>query len=132
MSGKLLFDDFKASLKEKWLDYYEANRDWLNEVIATNGRWYNDTWGGVRPDSRFILGVASVLEPQLQEFLPTLTQLNSDPTALVRSLGLDFEPDAELAIRAETRSRIRAIEAIPLLPESDAEYLDKIRQENLT
>jgi hypothetical protein len=132
MTTKFQFEEFKAALKDKWLEYYESNCHWINDAMNRNSYWYSSTSDSYRPESRFMLGILAVLEPGLAEVLATLIQLNSDPTALVKSLGLDFVPDTELRIRAEIKSRIQAIETIPLLPESDAEYLNKIRQENIT
>jgi hypothetical protein len=129
MSIKFQFEEFKAGLKEKWLEYYDKNCYWIDNVALT---WYETEFEGYIPDATFILAVVSSLEPQLQEFLPVLSDLNSDTSSLVIALGLNFNPKLEIKKRTEERARIQAIETIPLLPESDAEYLNKIRQENIT
>jgi hypothetical protein len=131
MNIKFQFEEFKAGLKEKWLDYYEANRHWIERVV-NKGFCSRNTSEGRCPSHEFTLAVITALEPSLKELLPCFTELNSNPECLMKALGLDFNPERELAIRAEIKNRIQAIETIPLLPESDTEYLNKIRQENIT
>jgi hypothetical protein len=81
----------RQSVKEKWLDYYRENREWIAR-LATWGN-YN---GQRRPSSSFILASLSVLEPDLPKLLPILVDLNNDPDRLVAVLGLNFNPEAEL------------------------------------
>jgi hypothetical protein len=81
----------RQSVKEKWLDYYRENREWIAR-LATWGN-YN---GQRRPSSSFILASLSVLEPDLPKLLPILVDLNNDPDRLVAVLGLNFNPEIEL------------------------------------
>jgi Family of unknown function (DUF5331) len=81
----------RQSVKEKWLDYYRENREWIAR-LATWGN-YN---GQRRPSSSFILASLSVLEPDLPKLLPILVDLNNDPDRLVAVLGLNFNPETEL------------------------------------
>ena len=119
-------EQFKAELKDKWLDYYEANRNWLKSLmLPNNGYWYepakynkeeleNNTYQPCRPNSVFILGVVSVLETEIQglcNFVPP-----TKPIEIIEHLGLDFDPEIELKKRPEKEK-------------TPSEYLDQIREE---
>lgn len=85
------FIDLTNSLKQKWLQYFQVNRVWIAremelEYVATPD-------GGRRPSSYLILGVVSVLEPQLVQLLEPFTRLNPDLNALIDVLELNFDPD---------------------------------------
>lgn len=81
----------RQSLKMKWLSYYEQNRAWLVKMRV----WA--TYNGLRrPSSGFILATLSVLEPEFDQVLAFIMELNNDPDEIVTALGLNFNPDAEL------------------------------------
>lgn len=81
----------RQSLKIKWLSYYEKNRSWLVKMRI----WA--TYNGLRrPSSGFILATLSVLEPEFEQVLAFIMELNNDPDEIVTALGLNFNPDAEL------------------------------------
>ncbi|OUL24499.1 hypothetical protein BV378_19150 [Nostoc sp. RF31YmG] len=81
----------RQSLKMKWLSYYEQNRPWLVKMRI----W--GTYDGLRrPSSGFILATLSVLEPQFDQILSFLSELNNNPDHIVTALGLNFNPDEEL------------------------------------
>lgn len=83
----------RQSLKQKWLIYYEQNITWLVKMRI----W--GTYDGLRrPLSGFILATLSVLEPQFDEILSFMLDLNNDPDKIVAALGLNFNPDAELRL----------------------------------
>jgi hypothetical protein len=83
----------RQSLKMKWLSYYEQNRSWLDTMRV----W--GTYNGLRrPSSGFILATLSVLEPQLNEILPFILDLNDNPDKIITALGLNFNPDEELCL----------------------------------
>ncbi|QFS44697.1 DUF5331 domain-containing protein [Nostoc sphaeroides] len=83
----------RQSLKQKWLSYYEQNISWLVKMRI----W--GTYDGLRrPLSGFILGTLSVLEPQFDEILAFMLDLNNDPDKIVAALGLNFNPDEELRL----------------------------------
>ena len=84
--------EIRQSLKDKWLSYYEENRQWLTKL----GVWVSCD-GQRRPSSGFILGTLSVLEPQFTELLPLIVDLSSNPDRIVVALGLNFNPDEQLA-----------------------------------
>ncbi|WP_334785345.1 DUF5331 domain-containing protein [Nostoc sp.] len=83
----------RQSLKQKWLIYYEQNIPWLVKIRI----W--GTYDGLRrPLSGFILATLSVLEPQFDEILAFMLDLNNDPDKIVAALGLNFNPDEELGL----------------------------------
>ncbi|MFS0518293.1 DUF5331 domain-containing protein [Nostoc sp. UIC 10607] len=83
----------RQSLKQKWLIYYEQNITWLVKMRI----W--GTYDGLRrPLSGFILATLSVLEPQFDEILSFMLDLNNDPDKIVAALGLNFNPDEELRL----------------------------------
>ncbi|HEY9650958.1 MAG TPA: DUF5331 domain-containing protein, partial [Coleofasciculaceae cyanobacterium] len=75
--------------------------------------------GGKRPSSLFILGVVNALEPKLGNLMVPFCQLNSDAEKLIDVLGLNFDPEMELAKRGERTTQTQEAEIIPLLPDSD-------------
>ncbi|MBD2276128.1 hypothetical protein H6G49_26650 [Nostoc sp. PCC 7120 = FACHB-418] len=85
--------DLRQSLKMKWLSYYEQNRSWLVKMKV----WA--TYNGLRrPSSGFILATLSVLEPQFEQTLAFIMELNNNPDEIVAALGLNFNPDVELRL----------------------------------
>ncbi|QHG15574.1 DUF5331 domain-containing protein [Nostoc sp. ATCC 53789] len=83
----------RQSLKQNWLVYYEQNISWLVKMRI----W--GTYDGLRrPLSGFILATLSVLEPQFDEILAFMLDLNNDPDKIIAALGLNFNPDEELRL----------------------------------
>jgi hypothetical protein len=83
----------RQSLKQKWLIYYKQNITWLVKMRI----W--GTYDGLRrPLSGFILATLSVLEPQFDEILAFMLDLNNDPDKIIAALGLNFNPDEELRL----------------------------------
>lgn len=78
----------RKSIKTKWLNYYIDNRQWLTRL-----RIWVDCDGQRRPSSSFILATLSILEPQLNQLLPLIVDLSSNPDRIVAALGLNFNPD---------------------------------------
>jgi Family of unknown function (DUF5331) len=83
--------ELRKSLKQKWLCYYQQNRHWLEKM---------QIWavfqGERRPLSSFVLATVSVLEPNLNDMLPLLVDLNTNPDDMIAALGLNFNPEKEL------------------------------------
>jgi hypothetical protein len=126
---------FKAQLKDKWLNYYEVNCSWLKQFKNNPRYWFasldyeqeelkeleiDQEYNPCRPDSRFILGVISTLEPQVHILLSYLVCLNDDPDCIVNSLGLDFDPEIELKKRAYKQTQ---------QIQTDSQHLNQIREE---
>ena len=88
------FENFTSVIRDKWLDYFRANRTWLEVQMATTS--VRTPEGGRRPSSFLILGVVNALEPKLSNLMVPFYQLNSDEDALIDVLGLNFDPEAVL------------------------------------
>ncbi len=67
------------------------------------GIWV-ESEGHRRPSSSFILGVLSVLEPQLTQMFPFIVELSPNPDRIVAALGLNFNPDQQLEAMVQQRS----------------------------
>ena len=128
-----LFEELQPNLKDKWLDYYEANRFWLKPFIDEKGSGYKyvpSTQSG-RPSSEIILGVITTLEPRLAELLLYWFLVDADFDKVINTLGLHFDPEIELKVRAKEAAKTQQAEIIPSLAESSSEFasLDDIRQQ---
>lgn len=88
------FYSFTDSLKQKWLEFYAANRDWIKLHMEVDSVYTPD--GGKRPSSYLILGVANALEPKLAQLMLPFSKLNADADTLVEVLDLHFDPDTAL------------------------------------
>ena len=106
------FENFTQVIRQKWLDYVQANRGWLTLQMQQTSVRTPD--GGRRPSSFLILGVVNALEPKLSNLMMPFYQLNSDEDALVQVLGLNFDPKMILD-NGEEPTTIDANEDHPLL-----------------
>lgn len=98
------FDSFTDSLKQKWLQFFQLNRDWITLHMEVESVYTPD--GGRRPSSYLILGVVNALEPKLAQLMLPFSKLNSDADTLVEVLELNFDPDIALGNRALPNLRI--------------------------
>ncbi len=116
------FYSFTESLKQKWLQFFQANRDWILLHMQVESVYTPD--GGKRPPSYLILGVANALEPKLSQLMLPFSKLNPDADTLIEVLGLHFDPDMALGNSAippvEQDSEMMASEI------TDAEQADMI------
>ncbi len=105
------FENFISVIRQKWLDYVQANRPWLQiQMHQTSVRTPD---GGRRPSSLLILGVVNALEPKLSNLMVPFYRLNADEDALVEVLGLNFDP--EMALDGGTVPPTLDAEETPLL-----------------
>jgi hypothetical protein len=111
----------RRSLKEKWLQYYRDNREWLVKF----GIWVESD-GVRRPTSGYILATLSVLEPRLTQLMPLVVDLSSSPDRVITALGLNFSPDDALAA-AEKIAKKQA--EVRLLPSSQTPVMDGVMAE---
>lgn len=88
------FENFISVIRQKWLDYVQTNRAWLEIQMRQTSVRTPD--GGRRPSSFLILGVVNALEPKLGNLMVPFYQLNPDEDALVEVLGLNFDPEMVL------------------------------------
>lgn len=88
------FENFISVIRQKWLDYVQTNRAWLEIQMRQTSVRTPD--GGRRPSSLLILGVVNALEPKLGNLMVPFYQLNPDEDALVEVLGLNFDPEMVL------------------------------------
>jgi len=105
---------FRKSIKEKWLNYYADNRQWIICLRI----WVNCD-GQRRPSSSFILATLSILEPQLNQLLPLIVDLSSNPDRIVAALGLNFNPDEHPSVISKIKQM-----------EEDAENNSEIEESN--
>lgn len=91
------FDSFTDSIKQKWLQFFQINRDWIILQMAIESVYTPD--GGKRPSSYLILGVVNALEPKLAQLMFPFAKLNPDADTLIEVLGLHFDPDIVLGNR---------------------------------
>ncbi|VEP11816.1 conserved hypothetical protein [Hyella patelloides LEGE 07179] len=126
-------EQFKAVLKDKWLDYYQANRHWLQALMNESGNWYDRVssyeeeeleqlgytdYSPSRLDDCFMFGVLSILEPQIKGLF---TLVPGSPDTYLKQLDLDFDPEIELKNRSLQQSQQQI--------NTESQYLDKIREE---
>jgi len=88
------FESFTDAIRDKWLDYVQANRAWLTLQMEQTSVRTPD--GGRRPSSYLILGVVNALEPKLANLMVPFYQLNPDEDALIEVIGLNFDPESIL------------------------------------
>ncbi|MEM7553875.1 MAG: DUF5331 domain-containing protein [Cyanobacteria bacterium P01_A01_bin.84] len=91
------FYSFTDSLKQKWINFYQANRDWIMLHMEVESVYTSD--GGKRPPSYLILGVVNALEPKLAQLMFPFSKLNIDADHLVEVLDLNFDPEMALGNR---------------------------------
>jgi hypothetical protein len=112
------FYSFTESLKQKWLQFFQANRDWILLHMQIESVYTPD--GGKRPPSYLVLGVANALEPKLSQLMLPFSKLNPDADTLIEVLGLHFDPDMALGNSAipkiEEDSDLMASEISDTLP----------------
>ena len=133
-------EQFKAELKNKWLNYYQANSSWLQHYMNTNKGWYDlvnnyskeelknleveENYQPYRPECYFILGVVSVLEPSLKGLFAFMEYSTGNSEQLVKALGLDFDPELELKKQSQQETNKQK--------EIDSQYLDRVKEEIIT
>ncbi|MBD2513989.1 DUF5331 domain-containing protein [Nostoc sp. FACHB-973] len=91
------FHSFTDSLKQKWLQFFQINRDWITLHMEVESVYTPD--GGKRPPSYLILGVVNALEPKLAQLMLPFAKLNPDADTLIEVLDLHFDPDIALGNR---------------------------------
>ena len=133
-------EEFKLIVKERWLDYYEINQDWITKFTNANKWWVDCSSGGCRPNALIILGAITSSDPRISDWMSIFCELQSNANELIKVLGLDFDPDEAIKIRIQQREEgkykvlTQTVEVIGLLSE-DLEYkaanegLNQIREQ---
>ncbi|MBH8552978.1 DUF5331 domain-containing protein [Nostocaceae cyanobacterium CENA357] len=91
------FNSFTDSIRQKWLQFFQVNHDWITLHMKTESVYTPD--GGKRPPSYLILGVVNALEPKLAQLMLPFSKLNPDADTLIEVLDLHFDPDIALGNR---------------------------------
>jgi hypothetical protein len=110
------FSSFTDSIRQKWLQFFQANREWIALHMAAESVYTPD--GGKRPPSYLILGVVNALEPKLAQLMMPFSRLNADADTLIEVLDLHFDPDIALGNRF-----------IPPVETEDAEEINQYESE---
>ncbi|MDJ0617744.1 MAG: DUF5331 domain-containing protein [Calothrix sp. MO_192.B10] len=117
------FYSFTDSLKNKWLEFFQTNRDWIELHMKVESVFTPD--GGKRPASYLILGVANALEPKLAQLMLPFSKLNADADTLVEVLGLHFDPNIALGNSLQPNSDV-----VESADDDSSEYvMDAVRHE---
>ena len=102
------FDELRAELQQRWIDYYEDNRDWIKSLGLDKGdSWSvtvdNQTQTRYCPDHRFIVGVASLLDERVVDYIRIGIRMSAQDsyTVVVKGLGLRFDPEVAIKQREE-------------------------------
>lgn len=125
------FEEFKAQLREKWLDYYEVNLLCLEknklQIPKREISFRNVNSGAIeskyRPDDSIILSIIISFDQKTKDYIQFLSMATNDIYKIVELLGLNFDPKIELEKRKEKRAKNQLIE--PPSP------LDEFRNKNL-
>jgi hypothetical protein len=125
MGTMMDFEEVKKKLNDQWLDYYEINQSWIKKTLPKNQNGYPEQ----KQLCYLVLGIVSAFEPKLKDPLTYFTELNSDPEALVKVLGIET-----LAIDHKIQERKQKIASSTKRIQGDSKYaeaskhLDEIRQ----
>ncbi|MFE4106900.1 DUF5331 domain-containing protein [Almyronema epifaneia] len=115
------FENFTSVIRQKWLDYVQANRPWLELQMRQTSVRTPD--GGRRPSSFLVLGVVNAIEPKLSNLMVPFYQLNSDEDALVEVLGLNFDPEMALDNNGTPKTiEAEDAEVTPMLPDAQDSF----------
>jgi Family of unknown function (DUF5331) len=116
------FHSFTDSIKQKWLQFFQNNRDWITLHMEVESVYTPD--GGKRPPSYLILGVLNALEPKLAQLMLPFAKLNPDADTLIQVLDLHFDPDFALGNRFVVNPEVeRFVEAAVIDEKPEEETL---------
>lgn len=124
------FNSFTDSIKQKWLQFFQANRDWIKLQMEVDSVYTPD--GGKRPPSYLILGVVNALEPKLAQLMFPFSKLNPDADTLIDVLELNFDPDIALGNYSipETEAQTDEYESTPEVDSNTEDETFAISQTN--
>lgn len=136
MNFSKIIEQVKPVLREKWLDYYELNRHWIETAKVHKGQGWNEVIDGKDtalycPDSRLMLGVITALDKTGTSLLHISTQLTGGcyPDKIIENLGLRFDPAMALESREESIEKVSDVEKSEALTlEEDIDLLTTFTQ----
>lgn len=112
------FGGFTSSLRQKWLQFFQANRDWILMHMEVESVYTPD--GGKRPPSYLILGVVNALEPKLAQLMLPFSKLNPDADTLIEVLDLNFDPEVALGNRLVPKVQESVDDETPIIAENNS------------
>ncbi len=117
------FEKLKATLNDKWLDYYEVNCSWIIRILPKHTNGYNQ-YVDSETLAYVVLGVITAIKPKVKEFLELFSELNQDPRSILRVLSIDYLAlDEKLKERPEERAKN------PKFNSSEIDEIERIRQQ---
>lgn len=112
-----IIEQVKPVLREKWLDYYELNRHWIETAKIHRWQSWKEVIDGEEttlycPESTLMLGVMATLDKTANGFLQISTQLTGGyyPDKIIENLGLKFDPTIALKNREESIEKVSDVE----------------------
>lgn len=131
-----ILEQVKPVLREKWLDYYELNRHWIETAkIHQEKSWSEDIEGEnitlYCPNSILMIAVITALDKTVNGFLHISTQLTGRcySDSFVENLGLRFDPDIALKNREVLIEKISEVqESEILILEANTDLLNMFNQ----
>lgn len=126
-----ILEQVKPVLREKWLDYYELNRYWIEAGRIHQGQGWNEDINGETttlycPNSIFMIAVITALDKTATGLLHVSTQLNGriNVDQTVANFDLKFDPNMALKNREQLIERISDIqESTTLVSEINTDLL---------
>jgi len=97
------FETYKAELKQKWIEYYEANLELFDTINMAEYR-------RKCPDSSMILALIMLTDSQAKEYIELLSMANSDKDKLVQLLELNFNINEEIEKRKQEKTKNELVE----------------------
>ena len=130
------FEQMKSELREKWLNYYEINRDWIKISKIHQGQGWVEVIEDKNvslycPDSKLIIGFVSALDKRVSKFIYISMQFSGvcNLDKIVQGLGLRFDPDIALKEREKTMQEKEEIQEAKLLTADEEYYSDPLIEE---
>lgn len=113
MTGQVNFDiDYKALIKEKFLDAYENNPLVLEKILQLANKANLDSQDDFL-NYFYLAGViVSLCPPEVTNLILLGLELDRNINHVLYTLGLNFDPRPELEKRAETRNLAQEVTLI--------------------
>lgn len=131
MNFSEILEQVKPVIREKWLDYYELNRHWIEAARIHQGKSWSEEIEGENitlycPNSILIIAVITALDKTTNGFLHISTQLTGRcySDSFVENIGLKFDPSVALNNREKLIEKVSDTqESKTLIAESTTDLL---------